>query len=573
MLNKRLLKESKFKSFYIIVVLLTSLVNSLFILISAYLLATIVSGIFFKTKTFEEFKNYIILFLANAVLKTIISFISEIYIKNSAEDIKESFRKKLFQLIISSNPYKVKKEKLGEIINILTEALEMIGQYYSEYIPQFFAAFIIPLLICLGVASVDKLSALIMLITYPIIPVFMILIGYKSKEANEKQWKKLNLLSSHFIDMLQGLSTLKVFGISKKQEEKIFKISENHRKATMEVLKISFLSALVLELFSTISIAVVAVNLGLRLVYDKITFLNAFFILILAPDFYLPVRQLGLKFHASLNGVVAMEKIEKLEEKLMEEVCEDNLEIDGNEFEIEVKSLNFIYENKVILNDINFKITSGEKIALIGQSGSGKSTLINILGGFLKVHDNMVFINGKDINNINKENYLNNIAIVPQFPHIFNKNIEENINVGYKKLDYNKLLSIYKYAKSDEFSNDSENGYKTPIGEGEKLALSGGEIQRIAIARAMIKNSNFIIFDEPSSALDSEKEELLIEIMRKYFKSNTILIAAHRLNTIKAVNKIMMLKDGQISEMGTHKELMEKRGEYYKLMQSPEVEI
>ena len=573
MLNKRLLKESKFKRFYIIVVLLTSLLNSLFILISGYLLATIVSGIFFKTKTFEEFKCYIILFIANAVLKTIISFVSEIYIKNLAEDIKENFRKKLFQLIISSNPYKVKKEKLGEIINILTEALEMIGQYYSEYIPQFFASFIIPLLICLGVASVDKLSALIMVITYPIIPLFMVLIGYKSKEANAKQWKKLNLLSSHFIDMLQGLSTLKIFGISKRQEEKIFKISENHRKATMEVLKISFLSALVLELFSTISIAVVAVNLGLRLVYDKITFLNAFFILVLAPDFYLPVRQLGLKFHASLNGVVAIEKIEKLEEKLKEDVLPTNLQIENKKFEIEVKDLNFVYDNKVILKDINFKIAPGEKVALIGQSGSGKSTLINILSGFLKIQDNMVFINGKDINHINKENYLKNITIVPQFPHIFNRSIEENISVGYKELDYEKLLRIYKYSKIDEFSNDAEKGYKTLIGEGEKLEVSGGEIQRIAIARAMIKNSDFIIFDEPSSALDSEKEELLIEVMGKYFKDNTILIAAHRLNTIKAVNKVMMLKDGQMIEMGTHKELMEKRGEYYKLMRSPEVEI
>jgi len=573
MLNKRLLKESKFKRFYIIVVLLTSLLNSLFILISGYLLATIVSGIFFKTKTFEEFKCYIILFIANAVLKTIISFVSEIYIKNLAEDIKENFRKKLFQLIISSNPYKVKKEKLGEIINILTEALEMIGQYYSEYIPQFFASFIIPLLICLGVASVDKLSALIMVITYPIIPLFMVLIGYKSKEANAKQWKKLNLLSSHFIDMLQGLSTLKIFGISKRQEEKIFKISENHRKATMEVLKISFLSALVLELFSTISIAVVAVNLGLRLVYDKITFLNAFFILVLAPDFYLPVRQLGLKFHASLNGVVAIEKIEKLEEKLKEDVLPTNLQIENKKFEIEVKDLNFVYDNKVILKDINFKIAPGEKVALIGQSGSGKSTLINILSGFLKIQDNMVFINGNDINHINKENYLKNITIVPQFPHIFNRSIEENISVGYKELDYEKLLRIYKYSKIDEFSNDAEKGYKTLIGEGEKLEVSGGEIQRIAIARAMIKNSDFIIFDEPSSALDSEKEELLIEVMGKYFKDNTILIAAHRLNTIKAVNKVMMLKDGQMIEMGTHKELMEKRGEYYKLMRSPEVEI
>jgi ATP-binding cassette subfamily C protein CydD len=573
MLNKRLLKESKFKNFYIIAVILISLFNSLFIIISAYFLAAIVSGIFLKAKSLEEIKNYLILFILNAVFKTIINFISEIYIKNSSEGIKENFRKKLLELIISSNPYKVKNEKLGEIINILTEGTEMIGQYYTEYIPQFFSAFIIPLLICLGVASIDKLSALIMIITYPIIPLFMILIGYKSKEANEKQWKKLNVLSSHFIDMLQGLSTLKLFGISKKQEMKIFKISESHRKATMEVLKISFLSALVLELFATISTALVAVNLGLRLVYNQITFFDAFFILVLAPDFYLPVRQLGLKFHASLNGIVAIEKIEKLEEKFEEDLSTGVLEIEDNKFEIEVKGLNFIYGNKEILKDINFRINPDEKVALIGESGSGKSTLINILSGFLQIEDDMVFINGKDINNINKENYLRNITLVPQFSHIFNRSIEENVSVGYRNLDYKKLLEVYRNAKIDEFSEESPMGYKTIIGEGERLAVSGGEAQRISIARAMIKNSAFIIFDEPSSALDSEKEELLIDVIEEYFSNNTVLIAAHRLNTIKAANKIILLKEGQISEIGTHKELIERRGEYYKLMQSAEVEI
>lgn len=570
MINKRLLRESNFKRFYIVVSAVSSIFNALFIVISAYLLSAMISGIFLNAKTVKDMKIYFILFIANALLKFTLNFVNELYIKNSAEDIKGHFRERLFHLVVSANPYKVKNEKLGEVINLITEATEMIGQYYSEYIPQFFAAFIIPLLICLGVAYVDKISALIMVITYPLIPIFMILIGLKSKAANEKQWKKLNLLSSHFIDMLQGLSTLKLFGISKRQEDKIYEISENHRKATMEVLRVSFLSALVLELFSTISTALVAVNLGLRLVYDKISFFSAFFILVITPDFYLPVRQLGLKFHASLNGVVAIEKIEEFEKKLANDSSNRNMEMKEDKYEIEVKGLEFFYDDKKALDNVNFKIAAGEKIALIGQSGSGKSTLINILSGFLKVQDNMVLINGKDINQI--ENYFDNIALVPQFPHIFNKSIKENICVGYKEFDENELLNIYKYSKVNEVCEAAKGGAETVIGEGEKLTISGGEAQRIAIARAMVKNSNFIIFDEPSSALDSEKEDLILEAIQKYFKANTVLIAAHRLNTIKMVDKIIMLKEGRIIEMGTHKELMEKQGEYYKLMMSPEVE-
>ena len=199
----------------------------------------------------------------------------------------------------------------------------------------------------------------------------MILIGYKSKELNKKQWKKLSILSSHFIDMLQGLNTLKIFGKSNMQESKVFETSENYRKATMEVLKVSFSSALVLELLSTISTAIIAVNLGLRLVYGKISFLRAFFILILTPDFYLAIRNLGLRFHASLNGAIAIEKIDSItnELKYEDEICKTS-KVEKCINEIEVKNLSFYYGDKKALNNISFKIKKGEKFALVGDRKS-----------------------------------------------------------------------------------------------------------------------------------------------------------------------------------------------------------
>jgi ATP-binding cassette subfamily C protein CydD len=574
MLNKRLLKESKIKKPYLVISALAPLFNGIFIVISAYLLANIVVGVFNRSKDIREVSFYIILFLINAVFRNLVNFFCELYIKNSAEDIKAHIRDDVLNLIINSNPYKVKNEKIGELINVLTEAMDMLSQYYSEYIPQFFSAFLIPLIIFIGVFSVDKISALIMLITYPIIPILMILVGSKAKEANEKQWNKLITLSTHFIEILQGLTTLKIFGKSKLQEEKIFKISENYRKATMEVLKVSFLSALVLELLSTISTAVVAVNLGLRLVYSNISFLSAFFILVVTPDFYLPMRSLGLKFHSSLNGVVALEKIEKIEGSLYEEnIKTENVKKDKNKFEVEVKGLNFVYENKKVLKDINFKIRNGEKVAIIGESGSGKSTLLNILAGFLKVEDNTVFVNGKDINSIDRKDYLDKLCLVPQFPHIFNQSIEKNIVVGYDAIKEEKLKDISDSVRIEEFANIAPKRYDTIIGDGENFTVSGGEAQRIAIARAVIKNSDFIIFDEPSSALDAEKEEIIVEIIEKYFKQNTVIIAAHRLNTIKNVDKIILILDGCINEIGTHEELMKNKGKYYELLSRLEVDI
>lgn len=574
MLNYRLFSETRNKKLYMPIVILSPILNSIFIVVSAYILATIVNDVFIRGQTLNTVSIYLVLFLLTAIIKVIINFFIEVYIKNCSEDIKENIKKKSFRSIISANAYKIKQEKLGDIINILTDGAEMITPYFLEYIPQIVTAIIIPVIIAVATAFTDKWSALIMIITYPLIPLFMILIGYKSKKLSEKQWKKLNILSSHFIDMLQGLSTLKIFGKSKIQEYKVFDTSENYRKATMEVLKVAFCSALVLELFSTISIAMIAVSLGLQLVYGKISFISAFFILVIAPDFYLAIRNLGLRFHASLNGQVAIEKIDFITKKLEYEclVSKSIPIVSSLVFELEVRSLSFSYSDKKVLNDINFKISSGEKVAIVGESGSGKSTLINIISGFIKVSEGMVFINGVDINYINKETLLKSITSVPQFPYIFNETLEKNISLGIEKLSSDKLLEIYKLTKIDELSEKLGSGYKTLIGEGERVAISGGETQKIALARAIAKNSGLIVLDEPSSALDSKSEELLTELMEGYLKASTILIATHRLNTIKKVNKIIVLDDGNIVEIGTHEQLLNNKYKYYEVVKTLEVE-
>lgn len=245
MLNKRLLKESSIKKLYIPVIIINAVINSIFIIVTAALLALIVEGVFFKRCNLNKINLYILLFLLNAAFRFVSNFFIQKYIKDCSEDIKNKIKLEFFNLILSTNPYKIKKNSTGELVNILTDGMEMITPYYSQYIPQVATVVFISLMICTAVAFVDRLSALIMVITFPIIPIFMALIGYKTKELNEKQWKKLNILSSHFLDMLQGLNTLKSFGRSKIQEEKIYEISESYRKSTMEVLKVTFLSSLV----------------------------------------------------------------------------------------------------------------------------------------------------------------------------------------------------------------------------------------------------------------------------------------------------------------------------------------
>lgn len=573
MLNKRLIKEARIKRLYIPANIVHSILNSIFIIINAYLLALVVDGVFIKKQSFQAVKMHILLFLLNAAIKSIFNFFIDNTVKKLSEHIKENIKKNTFNLIVSANPYKVKEQKNGELINILTEGSEMLTPYYSQYIPQFFASVIVPILICIFVAFKDPLSALIMLVTYPLIPFFMALIGYKSKEKNEQQWKKLTTLSSHFLDMLQGLRTLKVFGRSKIQVEKIYEISENYRRSTMDVLKVSFLSALVLETTAAISTAVVSVNLGLRLVYNKIDFFTAFFILVITPDFYIPLRQLGVKFHSSLNGQVAIEKVSAIEKVLSSDSHAAQEPLKAEKIaSVEVKNLSFSHADKEALHNVSFKIISNEKIALVGDSGSGKSTLVNILSSFLKPEDNTVFINGININSLDKKYYLQKLAIVPQFPHIFNMSIEDNILLG-NSISKEEFLNICRLTRVSDFAEKFKNKYKTVIGEGEDIAISGGEKQRIALARALVKKADIIILDEPTSALDPETEELLSRVINNILENKIVLIAAHRLNTIKSADNIFVLNNGFLIESGKHEELLKKKGKYYNMIKLAEEKL
>lgn len=583
-MNMTLLKAARNKRLYLPLVLLHTVVNSVFIIVNTYLLALMVNSVFILKQGITQIKFYLVYFILNAVLKLLTNFALEISIKCFSDQLKDSFTEGLFSLITDSNPQRVKSQNTGELLNLLTDGSEALTAYYSQYLPQLLASVLIPIVIFIFVMFKDGLSSVILLLTYPLIPLFMALIGFKSKEKNEAQWKTLTILSSHFLDMLQGLRTLKSFGRSKVQEKKVFQVSEDYRKATIEVLKISFLSALVLETSATISTAVVAVNLGLRLVYHKIDFLTAFLILIITPEYFLPLRQLGTKFHSSLNGQIAAEKIVAIQAKFESKTQKnrvpreysfnkaviENSHLHEKQGYIKVTNLNFSHENKEALINVNLTISPKEKIAIVGESGGGKTTLINILSGLLCPPDNTVFINDRDINSIDESYLAKKIALVPQEPYIFNLSLKENIILG-SVITEESFYSICQLSRINEFAIKFQFGYDTIIGDGEKVELSGGEKQRIALARALVKNADIFILDEPTSAMDSETEELLSSIFNTALKDRTVILAAHRLNTIRAADRILVLGEGSLLEAGTHQELLLKSGRYVQMLSTAEV--
>ncbi|MFU8774102.1 MAG: ABC transporter ATP-binding protein/permease, partial [Anaerolineales bacterium] len=344
------------------------------------------------------------------ILRSSLQWLAETSASHLATRVKSDLRQRLFEHIQKLGPYFDKGGKnnqhrhTGELVNTAMEGVESLDAYISQYIPQLALATLVPVTILIFVFPLDSLSGLVLLLTAPLIPLFMILIGGLANSLTRRQWKTLSRLSTHFLDVIQGLTTLKIFGRSRAQIEVISKISDRYRQTTLGVLRVAFLSALVLELVATLSTAVVAVQIGLRLLYGYIDFESAFFVLLLAPEFYLPLRMLGTRFHAGMAGITAASRIFEI----LETPVPNNRRIDTNQIalppstiSISFKDVHYTYpDGKKALDGISFEIPAGQKVALVGPSGAGKSTIARLLHRFLIAESGTICLSGKDLEEI-----------------------------------------------------------------------------------------------------------------------------------------------------------------------------
>jgi ATP-binding cassette subfamily C protein CydD len=372
-------------------------------------------------------------------------------------------------------------------------------------------------------------------------------------------------MSAYFLDVLKGITTLKIFGQSKNEIEKIWNITNEFKNKTLKVLRIAFLSALALELLSTISIAIIAVEIGLRLLKSGLEFKEALFILILAPEFYLPIRQLGTRFHAGMDGVSAFLRIDEIFSLRENEIIHSNeaTNLDNSKL-LKFQNVSFIYKerNENALNNISLEIEEKEKIALVGHSGAGKSTIFNLLLQFIKPAEGEIFYRGKNINDFEVEEWRNKIAWVPQSPHLFKGTIKSNIALSRLNATAKEIFEAAKKADIHETILSFPKGYETLVGE-EGGKLSGGEVHRISLARAFLRDAEILLIDEPTANLDPVSEQIILSSIDKLTKNRTSIIIAHRLNTIMKADKIIVLSNGKIVESGTHESLL-KTGKYYR---------
>lgn len=480
-----------------------------------------------------------------------------------AAKTSENHRDLLLQKLFRLGPRFVGEEGSGMTVTLVMEGVLKFRNYLELFLLKMINMAIIPIAIMLFILTVNIRSAVILMIALPILVIFLVLLGLAAKSKADRQFKSYHLLSNHFVDSLRGLETLKYLGLSKDHITNIKDVSDRYRQATMKTLRVAFLSSFALDFFTMLSIATVAVFLGLGLINGTITLHPALMILILAPEYFLPIRELGADYHATLDGKNAGKK---MEEMIASESGEQEMEAVPfwqTTSTLAVKQVNVKYHDnkRAGLKDIEFTVSGVKKIGVIGASGAGKSTFIHFLGGFLEPSSGEIWINGDRVCSLSAYGWQRQVTYIPQHPYIFNDTVFNNIRFYQPEASEQEVREAAENAGLLEVIQSLPQGLETIVGDGGR-ALSGGQEQRIALARAFLGNRPIIILDEPTAHLDIETEAELKETMLKLFNGRLVFIATHRLHWMLDMDEIIVLQHGRIVERGSHEQLM-KQHSYY----------
>ncbi len=566
-IDRRLFQLLKEERVPFIVSIVAGSIASVMLIAQAFWLSVIIDGAFMQKKGLGELLPFIGFFSLFSAFRMFFNWASHGEANRGTVAIRNKLFTRLTGTIAALGPVYARSVQSGRLSTTLLKGVEALDAYFGSYIPQIFFALFTPLLILAAVFPGDWLSGLILLISAPLIPLFMILIGKSASAMTEKQWKTMSRMSGHFLDVLQGLPTLKLFAQSKSQRDTIEEAGETFRQATMRVLKIAFLSSLTLELVGTLGTAIIAVSIGLRLMGGQLAFQHALFVLVLTPDFFLPLRQLGTKFHAGMEGVSASKEIFAILDQApaphsVREKCSINGTAAGKGT-VTFTGVSCTYPGSAhpALERITADIPTGKTTAIIGPSGAGKSTLVNLLLRFQEPGEGSITIDGLPIHDIPLASWHEGIAWVPQHPTLFNTTLKENILLASPYASREKLNDALKQTGLSEFVASLPEGLDTMIGE-QGARLSGGEAQRVALARAFIKNAPLLVLDEPTSHTDPELEAALRASMAALMKGRTTIIIAHRLETIRSADQIIVLNAGKLVRCGTHVELLAAGGFY-----------
>jgi len=533
--------------------------NGILMIVQMAILAGIINEIIFSNKALAEITPLLFGLVAIIITRTAFGYISERYSRHAAMLIKVSIRQQLLQHLFAMGPAKTQTIGSAKIAQLLHQGVDSLEDYFSGYLPIVAYCSVIPSAVLFAVFPMDWRSGLVLMLTAPMVPMFMIIIGHKAHDLNQKHWTKLLRMSSHFLDIIQGLTQLKIFNASRQEMAAVKTISEDYGNQTMGILKIAFLSSFMLEFLASIAIALVAVILGFRLYYGGVDYLLALWVLLLAPEFYLPFRQLGTQYHAKMAGVTAaQDMLQILSTPIKENQTETRFK---SPFDIALTDVNFTYSGrKNTLKNINLTLSHHGLYAVIGESGAGKSTLIDTILGFNTPDSGSMTINGTKHTPAVRDTWLNHCGWIAQQGHVFYGSLGFNIALT-EDYDDAKMQQVLTSVGLADFISQLKDGLNTHVGEGG-VGISGGQSQRLALARAFYHQPDVLILDEPSSHLDKDTEQIVSDSIAEYAKQHLVIVIAHRLHTVIDAKQIIVLEQGQIIEQGTHTELLELNGSY-----------
>ncbi len=576
-LDRRLLAllQGPRAAFAVTVVL--GILGGLLIVAQAALVAWMVNAVFLEKASLADLRGAAFAFVVVLMLRAGAAWGAEVSAFRVAAAVKRTLRERLLTHLALLGPVYTHGERTGELTNTLTEGLEELETYFRRYLPQVVLAAAVPLLVLVLVFPRDWISGLILLVTAPLIPLFMNLIGSIAESLTKKQWAQLERMSAFLLDALQGLTALKILGRSREYIRRVEEVSHRFRETTLEVLRIAFISALVLEWVGTLSTAVVSVGIGLRLLYGRLTFEQAFFVLLLTPEFYFPLRQLGARFHAGMGGVAAAERIFAVLDAPPQIPPDDAPPAAIKPlpaqaiFPLRVAGVSFTYPDgpEPALREVSLTLEEGLQVALVGPSGAGKTTLAYLLLRFMVPQAGEIWVGERRLAEIPLAVWRQSVAWVPQQPYLFNTTVEENIRLARPDASFEEVVQAARLARADAFIRALPEGYQTVVGE-QGARLSGGQAQRIALARALLKDAPFLILDEPTASLDPEHEAAIQEGLQALRSRRTALIIAHRLNTVTQADRIAVLEHGRIVQWGSPDELAAQEGLFRRLLRARE---
>jgi ATP-binding cassette, subfamily C, bacterial CydD len=537
-------------------------------------LSRIIDGVFLQGADLAAVSSWMLTLAVAVTARALLLWAGEVLAQRGAARVKADLRRRLFGHVLRLGPAWSRREHSGELVATAVEGIEKLDDYFARYLPARLGAGIVPLTVVIGVFTVDWLSGLVLCLTAPLIPIFMVLIGRRAQQATRNQWVALQRMGAHFLDVLLGIETLKLHGRSRSQSDRIRAVSDGFRLATMDVLKVAFLSGLVLELAASISTAVVAVEVGVRLVEGLMAFQPGLFVLLLAPEFYLPFRTLGARHHAGMEGVTAADRIYAiLDTAPLTSDSGHGATRAPRPPEIRFDRLSFSYPGSVhpALDDLSAVLEPSRLTALAGPSGSGKSTLVKLLLRFLELQRGDLLVAGLSLRTLDRRRHLDQVALVPQNPHLFNGTVFENLRMARPDASDEAVADALRRAGAADFVRLLPDGGNTLLGN-NGARLSGGERQRLAIARAFLKDAPLIILDEPASALDPESEEAIHRALESLAADRTVLVIAHRMATLRRADRVLLLDRGRLVASGSHDELR-LQSPLYAAMTGPSGEV